>query len=101
MDIAQIELKETAQRLNFELRSAKNDFQYAIETFYINQESLKLAERISNKNQIKFIEGIATSFDLRQAQQQLYEAQYNYLNAMTDVITKKTTLDAILNNLSK
>ncbi len=101
LDIAQIELKETAQRLNFELRSAKSDFQYAIETFYINQESLKLAERISNKNQIKFIEGIATSFDLRQAQQQLYEAQYNYLNAMTDVITKKTILDAILNNLSK
>ena len=84
----------------FELESAKSNFQYAIETYYNNQESLLLAERISSKNKVKFLEGIASSFDLLQAQKQLYEAQYNYLNSMTEVINKKTVLDTILNNLS-
>ncbi len=101
LDMARIALKETQQKLYFELDSAKSNFQYAIETYYNNQERLLLAERISKKNQIKFLEGIATSFDLLQAQKQLYEAQYNYLNAMTEVINKKTSLDTILNNLSK
>jgi outer membrane protein TolC len=100
LDIAQIQLEETQQRLFFELESAKSNFQYAIETYYNNQESLLLAERISSKNQVKFLEGIASSFDLLQAQKQLYEAQYNYLNSMTEVINKKTVLDTILNNLS-
>jgi outer membrane protein TolC len=100
LDIAQIQLEETQQRLFFELESAKSNFQYAIETYYNNQESLLLAERISSKNQVKFLEGIASSFDLLQAQKQLYAAQYNYLNSMTEVINKKTVLDTILNNLS-
>jgi outer membrane protein TolC len=100
LDIAQIQLEETQQRLFFELESAKSNFQYAIETYYNNQESLLLAERISSKNQVKFLEGIASSFDLLQAQKQLYQAQYNYLNSMSEVINKKTVLDTILNNLS-
>ena len=100
LDIARIQLEETQQRLFFELESAKSNFQYAIETYYNNQESLLLAERISSKNKVKFLEGIASSFDLLQAQKQLYEAQYNYLNSMTEVINKKTVLDTILNNLS-
>ena len=100
LDIAQIQLEETQQRLFFELESAKSNFQFAVETYYNNQESLLLAERISSKNQVKFLEGIASSFDLLQAQKQLYQAQYNYLNSMSEVINKKTVLDTILNNLS-
>ncbi len=100
LDISQIQLEETRQRLFFELESAKSNFQFAVETYYNNQENLLLAERISSKNQVKFLEGIASSFDLLQAQKQLYEAQYNYLNSMTEVINKKTILDTILNNFS-
>ncbi len=100
LDMSQIQLEETRQRLFFELESAKSNFQFAIETYYNNQENLLLAERISSKNQVKFLEGIASSFDLLQAQKQLYEAQYNYLNSMTEVINKKTILDTILNNIS-
>ena len=61
------------------------------------KSNLKLAERIENKNQIKFKEGLATSFELTEAQRQLYATQQNYLQAMLDVINKKATLEKLLN----
>ena len=48
-------------------------------------------------NQIKYSEGLATSFELRQAQTQLYATQQEYLQSMVDVINRKTTLENILN----
>jgi outer membrane protein TolC len=82
------ELTETEQRLKLEIASAKSDYQYAIEDF---------SERIEEKNEVKFFEGISSSFDLRQAQTQLYTAQQEYLQAMLDVITKKAELETLLN----
>jgi len=58
---------------------------------------LSLAERIENKNQVKFKEGLASSFDLTKAQEQLYSAQQNYLQAMVDIINKKASLEKLLN----
>jgi outer membrane protein TolC len=58
---------------------------------------LALAERIEQKNQSKYFEGIASSFDLRQAQLQLYSAQNNYISAIQNVIQKKLTLETLLN----
>ncbi|MGA8853440.1 MAG: TolC family protein, partial [Christiangramia sp.] len=57
---------------------------------------LELAERIENKNQIKFFEGIASSFELNEAQRQLYSAQQNYLQSMLDVISAKVDLENLL-----
>jgi outer membrane protein TolC len=62
-----------------------------------SKNKLNLAERIENKNQIKFTEGLASSFDMTKAQEQLYSAQQNYLQAMLDVINKKATLEKLIN----
>ncbi|MBO6631382.1 MAG: TolC family protein, partial [Psychroserpens sp.] len=45
----------------------------------------------------KFFEGIGSSFELRQAQTQLYTAQQELLQAMLDVINTKTDLETVLN----
>jgi outer membrane protein TolC len=76
---------------------ARSDYILSIETYRTSKENLSLAERIENKNEIKYSEGIASSFDLRQAQTQLYSAQSEYLQAMIDLINKKTALENILN----
>ena len=63
----------------------------------VSKENLGLAERIENKQQIKFKEGISSSFEFTEAQRQLYAAQQDYLQAMIEVISKKATLDKISN----
>ncbi len=61
------------------------------------KQNLALSERIERKNQIKYQEGLATSFELRQAQTQLYTTQQEYLQSMVEVVNKKTDLEIILN----
>jgi len=97
LEKAENNLSETEKQLKFQVATAKSNYQFAVEQFQTSKENLTLAERIENKNQTKFFEGITTSFDLRQAQQQLYSTQQEYLQAMLEVINNKVTLETLLN----
>jgi outer membrane protein TolC len=97
LEKAKTELQEAEQMLNLQHKQARSDYILAIESYETSKKNLGLAERIEEKNEIKYSEGIASSFDLRQAQRQLYSAQSEYLQAMIDVINKKTELENILN----
>lgn len=97
---AENDLIETEQKLQLQIAAAKSDYQFTIEDYDNKKQNLKLAERIEVKNQTKFFEGIASSFDLRQAQTQLYRAQQDYLQAMLDVINKKAELETVLNKIN-
>ena len=100
LEKAKTQLTEAEEQIRLQLQRAKSDYILAIEQFKTAKQNLGLAERIENKNQVKYFEGIASSFDLRQAQIQLYTAQQEYLQSMVEVIIKKTDLETILNNKS-
>ncbi|AUC82646.1 TolC family protein [Lacinutrix sp. Bg11-31] len=101
LNIAENNLKETEQQLKLKIASAKSEYQFAIEEYDNKKDNLRLAERIEKKNQTKFFEGIGSSFELRQAQTQLYTAQNQLLQTMLDVINKKAELETVLNNISQ
>ena len=101
LEKAEDDLIETEQKLKLQISSAKSDYKFAIENYQNKKENLGLAERIEQKNQTKFFEGIASSFELRQAQTQLYTAQQEFLQSMLDVINKKTELETVLNDIPK
>jgi len=96
-DKAKTQLTEAEARIKLQHESTKSDYILAIEQYETAKENLDLAERIENKNQIKYSEGIATSFELRQAQTQLYTTQQEYLQSMVNVVNKKTELENVLN----
>jgi len=85
------------QNVQLALNTAKSNYQFAIDNYENSKKNILLAERIERKNQVKFIEGLSSSFDLRQAQTQLYQAQQQYFQSMLDVITAKANLETILN----
>jgi outer membrane protein TolC len=97
LDIADIRLKETEEKLSLEAKRAKSDYQLSIEDYQTAQKNLNLAERIEKKERIKFSEGISSSFDLTQAQNQLYTQQQTFIQSMLDVIAKKAALENALN----
>lgn len=97
LEKARTQLSETEQNIRLQHKTAKSNYLFSIEEYNTAQENLALAERIENKNQIKYTEGLASSFELRQAQTQLYDAQQQYLQSMVDVINRKTELETILN----
>ncbi|SNR55337.1 Outer membrane protein TolC [Lutibacter agarilyticus] len=96
-DKAKTSFEETSQKILLELETAKVTYQYSVEEFETSKQNLALAERIEKKQEIKFFEGISTSFDLTNAQNQLYTMQQNYLQAMLNVIAAKAGLDKALN----
>ncbi|HZJ19659.1 MAG TPA: TolC family protein [Pricia sp.] len=97
LEKAKTQLSEAEEQIRLQLDQSKSEYILAIEEYETAKQNLKLAERIEEKNQIKYFEGIATSFDLRQAQTQLYDAQQGYLQSMVEVINKKSGLEVILN----
>lgn len=97
LDKAQTNLYKTEQNLKLRLESAKTDYNFYVEELTTTKNNLTLAERIEKKQQIKFFEGISSSFELLEAQRQLYSMQQNYLQAMLNVVTSKAALDNALN----
>jgi outer membrane protein TolC len=100
LEKAELQLTETEQRLKLQINSAQSDFEFAIQDYENKKENLGLAQRIESKNQTKFFEGVATSFDLRQAQTQLYTIQQEYLQSMLNVLNRKAKLETLTNNTS-
>lgn len=97
LDQAKTQLTETEQRLKLQYARAKSEYEFSIEEYLTSKTNLNLAERIEKKQQIKFTEGLSSSFDFSEAQRQLYAAQQNYLQSMVNIINKKAALEKIIN----
>jgi outer membrane protein TolC len=98
LEKAKTQLTEAEAQIRLQLENARSNYSLAIEQYATSKNNLSLAERIEQKNQVKYAEGLASSFELRQAQTQLYTAQQEYLQSMIEVINKKTALELILND---
>jgi len=96
LEKAKTDLTDTEQKLKLQYQNSKSDYEYSIEQFNSSKENLNLAERIERKQQIKFKEGLSSSFDFTEAQRQLYTSQQNYLQTMVDVINKKAALEKVI-----
>jgi outer membrane protein len=96
VDKAKTLLSETEQRLELNYQNAKSQFEFSLEELATAKNSLSLAERIERKQQVKFSEGLSSSFDFSEAQRQLYSSQQNYLQAMINVINRRATLENII-----
>ena len=94
---AENDLKETKERILIEVKAANNEYQLATENYFTNKQNLELANRIEQKNTVKYFEGVASSFELREAQLQLYSAQNKYVKSIQDVIQKKLFLETLIN----
>lgn len=97
LEKAKTQLNETEQRLKLQYAGAKSDYEFSIEEYETAKSNLKLAERIEKKQQIKFTEGLSSSFDFNDAQRQLYDAQGKYLKSMVEIINKRASLEKVIN----
>ena len=97
LEKAETDLELAIQNITLELNTSKSNYQFAIDKYQNAKKNIALAERIESKNQVKFVEGLASSFDLRQAQTQLYTFQQEYFQSMLDVINAKSNLETVLN----
>lgn len=101
LEQAKTQLTQTEQSLKLQYESAKSEYDFSVEEYATSKSNLNLAERIERKQQIKFTEGLSSSFDFSEAQRQLYTAQQSYLQSMVNIINKKAALEKITNSNPK
>ena len=82
----------------FQVISLRNKLVEAQNQLEAQKENKALAEKIFNKTNIMFAEGIGSSFELSQAQTALTTSQINYSVAVYNLIVARYNLKAALKN---
>jgi outer membrane protein TolC len=93
--------QNVVQEILLEESRMRSEVQFQLENVQTTAQSLRLAEDIAQKNEIKFKEGLISGFTLRQIQTQLYDAQDSYLKAMQQLVVSKTKLSLLLNPITQ
>jgi outer membrane protein TolC len=87
-------IKEAAQ---LAFNNAKTSYLSATKSVENAKASLNLATRIFEKTNLKFKEGIGTSFELTQVNNQVLQAQGSYVQALLQLLNAKDQLQKALN----
>lgn len=90
---------QAIQGLHLEVQQAKNEFSNAVNNYNNQKKNMNLAQKIYDKTLTKYKEGIASSMDLTQANNQLLDTQSKYHEALLKMLQKKVQLNKKLNNL--
>ncbi len=69
----------------------------ALSNVTTNKASTELAEKIFAKTNQKYKEGLATSFELSQANNQVLQSQGNYVQSLLQLLNAKDQLQKALN----
>ncbi len=71
----------------------------AIELYESQKENVELAKRIYKNTELKFRQGVASSFDLIQANSNMLEAENNYLSACMELLQAKLQYDKLFSKI--
>ncbi len=96
LEKTQLNKDQAAQGLYVEYEAALNTYQIAYKNYLTNKESMEFSVKIYQKNNIKYKEGIISSLDLTQSQDQYLTAQRNYYSSVVNFLNAKVALDRIL-----
>jgi outer membrane protein TolC len=90
---SELATEEVSQSLQLQINQALTQFKNAMDRYRTEKENLELAERILRTTTIMHTEGMASSLELTQANDQMLATRSNYYNAMFEFITAKNNLD--------
>lgn len=100
MELDKITISKTkaVEGVKLDYMNALDDMNSTYEKYLNEKKNIDLTRRIYDKTLIKFQEGISSSLDLTQVNNQYLAAQSNFYEATYSLITAKNKLDRLLNN---
>lgn len=96
LEQANLRLEQTEQGLFLDMASKKSAYETAIYKMENSTKNLELADKINKQTQIKYSEGMSSSVELTQTENQYLQSQMNYIMAVIEVIQAKADLDYAL-----
>lgn len=89
---AELALDIAKSQLTLGYEQAKSNFQFALDNYLTKEKNVAISTKIRDKTLVKFKEGLSSSLDLTQVENQLLTAQSEYLNALQNLLTAKENL---------
>jgi outer membrane protein TolC len=91
--------KLTQDGLILQIQQSRSDFVTAYEKYLSQKENVEVSRKILERTRIKVREGMASSLDFTQINNQYLTTQSNYISAMFDLLNAKLKLDKAMNRL--
>ena len=91
-----LQLNDLERSITLQVINARAIYNNATERLASQDKNLALAERILKTTRIKYREGVGSSLEMTQAEQELYRTQANRLNALYELVVAKADLDKAL-----
>ncbi len=86
-------------QLILQIQQSRSDFVTAYEKYLSQKENVEVSRKILERTRIKVREGMASSLDFTQINNQYLTTQSNYISAMFDLLNAKLKLDKAMNRL--
>jgi len=90
---ANLRLEQTEQGLFLDMATKKNAYETAIYKMDNSSQNLELAGKIKKQTQIKYSEGMTSSVEVTQTENQYLQSQMSYIMAVIELIQAKADLD--------
>jgi len=88
--------KQLTNSLNLQVQTARNNFSNQYYEYLNRKKNLELTVKIYHKTNAKYKEGMASSFDLNQAQNNFIQADTSYTTSIMNLLQNKIELEKIL-----
>lgn len=90
---AQTTAKKVEQSLILQAERSQAEYSSALSIYNNQKEGLQLAKKINNQSMIKYNEGIISSLELAQTQNQYLESEGKYIKSLLDLFNAKSNLN--------
>jgi outer membrane protein TolC len=90
---AQTTSKKVEQSLILQAERSKAEYTSALSIYNNQKEGVSLAKKINNQSIIKYNEGIISSLELSQSQNQYLDTESKYIKSLLDVFNAKSNLN--------
>ena len=98
-NMAQVNRDIMEDQLLLQEKQYKFNLQSSLDNYFTQQENIEVAQRVFDSYRRKFEQGMATSLDLTNANDNYLNAENNYLTSIMEVMNAKLQLDKLMNNL--
>jgi outer membrane protein len=99
LDIAQRNQEMLFDQLTIQQKQLLFNYQSALDNFNTQKEGVAIAKRVNISTENKFKQGMASSFDLTQANSNYLTAESNYVSSMLTLLQAQLSLDKLYNKL--
>ncbi|MFT7614102.1 MAG: outer membrane protein [Parvicellaceae bacterium] len=97
-DKREVTIGSLKEGLDLQVKNAKVQLESSWDIMQNNKTSMGIAERILNNSQIKFKEGVISSTEFTQSENQYIVSQSDYINSAYQMLKAKLELDKLMNN---